>query len=58
VSELEEGLSTGIPNLAKFGGDSELDTHVNGCPVPMDFKKKVVYSPYSFKCLCTKILLL
>ncbi len=47
VSELEEGFSVRKPNSAKFSGDSELDTHVNGCPVPLDFRKRVVYSTYT-----------
>ena len=33
VSELEEGFSARKPNSAKFSGDSEFDTRVNGCPV-------------------------
>ena len=47
-SELEEGFSARKPNSAKFSGDSEFDTSVNDCPVLLDFRKRVVYSPYTY----------
>ncbi len=34
-------------NSAKCSGDSGLDTRVNVCPIPWDFRKRVVYSSYT-----------
>ncbi len=46
---LEQGknFSVRTTNSAKCNGDSEIDTRVNGCPVLLDFRKRVVYSSYT-----------
>jgi len=31
------------------GGDSGIDTRVYCCPIPLGFRKRVVYSSYAFK---------
>jgi len=33
---------------AKCSGDSEIDTRVNDCPVLLVFRKRVVYSSYTY----------
>ena len=49
MSELREDCSARTPNSAKCNGDSGLETRVNGCPVLLDFKKRVVNSSYTLK---------
>ena len=51
VSELGEDFSARTPNSVKCSGDSEIDTRVNGCPILLDFRKRVVYSSYDRRLL-------
>jgi len=44
LDELRLSAHCGRPDLI-FKGQR---TAMNGCPVPLDFRKRVVYSPYSF----------
>jgi len=47
IQELREDFSARTPNSAKCSYGGELDTRVNGCPVLLDFRKRVVYSSYT-----------
>ena len=48
VTELKEDFSARTPNSTKCSDGGGLDTHVNGCPVLLDFRKRVVYSSYTY----------
>ena len=48
MSELRENFSARTPNSTKCSGDSGLNTRVNGCPVLLDFRKRVVYFSYTW----------
>lgn len=44
VQIMMEDFSVGRQNSEKCSGNCGLDTSANGCPTPLGFRKRVVYS--------------